>query len=100
MQSSANNRSEMFSMIEQWKASGLSQKAYYRQLNLSYHVFHYWYKVYRDEKGETPNNTSTFVPLRLQPPPTHTAIMELVLLDGKRILFHQQPSAEFIKALL
>lgn len=100
MQSSANNRTEMFSMIDQWKESGLSQKAYCRQQNLSYHVFHYWYKVYRDEKGVAPDCNSTFVPLRLQQPTTHTAIMELVLQDGKRILFHQQPTSEFLKALL
>jgi hypothetical protein len=100
MQSSANNRTEMFSLIEHWKASGLSQKAYCRQQNLRYHVFHYWYKVYRDEKGVVPDSNSTFVPLRLQQPLGQSAVLELVLSDGKRILFHQQPSAEFIKALL
>ena len=100
MQASTDNRTTMLSMIEQWKGSGLSQKAYCRQQNLSYHVFHYWYKVYRDEKGTTPSDNSTFVPLRLQQSLSHTAVMELVLLDGKRILFHQQPSADFIRALL
>jgi hypothetical protein len=100
MQAPANNRTEMFSMIEQWKASSLSQKAYCRQQNLSYHVFHYWYKVYRDEKGEDSSKQASFVPFHLQQPITHTAVMELVLSDGKRILFHQQASAAFIKALL
>jgi hypothetical protein len=90
----------MFLMIEHWKGSGLSQKAYCRQQNLSYHVFHYWYKVYRDEKGEDSGQQASFVPLRLQQPITHSAILELVLSDGKRILFHHQPSADFIKALL
>jgi hypothetical protein len=100
MQSSANNRTEMFFLIEQWKGSGLSQKAYCRQQNLSYHVFHYWYKVYRDEKGEDSGKQASFIPLRLQQPITHSAVMELILSDGKRILFHQQPTSEFLKALL
>ena len=100
MQAPTSTRTEMFSMIENWKQSGLSQKAYCRQQNLSYHVFHYWYKVYRDHEGEGSSKQASFVPLHIQAPLTHTAVMELVLRDGKRLLFHQQPSADFIKELL
>jgi hypothetical protein len=100
MQASSDNRTTMFSMIEQWKASGLSQKAYCRQQNLSYHVFHYWYKVYRDEKGVAPNDNATFVPLRIEAQPVARSLFELILPNGKRLVFHQQPSAEFLKALL
>ena len=100
MQSSANNRTEMFLMIEQWQVSGLSQKAYCRQQNLSYHVFHYWYKVYRDEKEVAPRDKSTFVPLRMEAQPGVHGIFELILPNGNRLVFYQQPAAEFIKALL
>lgn len=100
MQAPTSTRTEMFSMIENWKQSGLSQKAYCRQYNIRYFVFHYWYKVYRDHKGEESSNKPAFVPLHINGAPSVRPVLELILLDGKRILFHQQPTADFIKALL
>lgn len=100
MQAPASTRSEMFSIIEDWKTSGLSQKAYCRQHNIRYYVFHYWYKVYRDQNEEQSNNTPAFVPLQIQKSLPSTSVMELVLPDGKRLLFHHEPSLDFLKALL
>jgi hypothetical protein len=90
----------MFSLIEGWKGSGLSQKAYYRQHQITYCSFHYWYKVYRDQNGEEKSSRSAFVPLRIESAPAARPLMELVLLDGKRLVFHHQPSLDFLKALL
>lgn len=100
MQASASTRSEMLSMIDGWKGSGLSQKTYCRQHNIRYYVFHYWYKVYRDERVEQKSKQPTFVPLQIQRPLSPTTVLELVFLDGKRLLFYQQPSLDFLKALL
>jgi hypothetical protein len=90
----------MFLMIDGWKGSGLSQKAYCLKHSVPYYVFHYWYKVYRDEKGEPNNNKPAFVPLRVASVPSARPLMELVLPDGKRLLFNQQPTVDFLKALL
>jgi hypothetical protein len=90
----------MFLIIEGWKGSGLSQKAYCRQHNVPYYVFHYWYKVYRDEKNEPGASKPTFVPVRVEGAPSARPLMELILPGGKRLLFHQQPAVDFLKALL
>ena len=85
-------------MIGSWKQSGLSQKAWCEQNNIQYYVFHYWYKRYRDEQASS--NSSTFIPLGVNPPITTCASVEVVLPDGKRILFHQAISSDYLKALI
>src|SRR4249919_1323075 len=96
MQSKEEARQQMFAMIMQWQQSGLSQKAWCRQSGIAYHVFHYWYKRYRDT-----NNTSrmsSFTELKVQP--AAFGFMELLFPDGKRLLFHQPVSSDFIKAII
>ena len=96
MQSKEEVKHRMFAKIEQWQQSGLSQKAWCEQAGIPYHVFHYWYKRYRDKN--IPSSTSSFVELKLQP-----AIMgfaELLLPDGKRLIFHQPVSSDFLKAII
>ena len=81
-------------MIAAWQQSGQSQKQFCLQNNIVYHVFHYWYKIYRDQQ---PGNES-FVIVDIAP--QLQANVELHLTDGKRIIFHQPVSAEFLKALI
>lgn len=38
---------KMFSMIEDWRQSGVSQKTFCQQLELPLCRFYYWYKAYR-----------------------------------------------------
>jgi hypothetical protein len=97
MQSSEEIKQQMFAHIEQWKQADLSQKAYCEQHNLFYHVFHYWYKRYRDNQSMKP--ASTFVELQVQQSTMQPAV-ELLLPDGKRFLFHQPVSSDYLKALI
>lgn len=93
-------REQMFNLVKGWQQSVLSQKLFCEQNGIRYHVFHYWYKRYRDSNAE--NKEATFIPLQikpLQPAITNTGI-ELLLTDGRRILFHQPVSADFIKAII
>jgi len=100
MQAPSSNRLQMLSLIEGWKGSGLSQKAYCRHHQITYCSFHYWYKVYRDQSGEEKTNRPAFVPLRVEGAGAARPLMELVLPGGKRLLFHHQPTVDFLKALL
>lgn len=87
-------------MIASWKQTGLSQKAYCQQNNIRYHVFHYWYKRFRDQQVAVED--ARFVPLNVKPssfPVSHFEV-EIVLPDGKRILFHQPVSSDYLKALI
>lgn len=91
---------EMFAMVSHWQQSRQSQKSYCEQHGIRYHVFHYWYKRFRDSQGV--NQDATFIPLQiksLQTVSTNAGI-ELILADGKRVLFYQSVSADFIKAII
>lgn len=56
-------RERMMVMIEDWKSSGLKQKHYCVARNIAYHVFHYWYGVYRmDSPGK-----ESFLPVKIKP---------------------------------
>ena len=92
----------MYAHIEQWEQSGLSQKVYCEQHTLKYHVFHYWYKLYRDQHQAAqsqPKASASFLPLTLVNPSSATVI-ELHLSGSQRLVFHQMVSADYLKALI
>jgi hypothetical protein len=63
MQTKEEQRAQNLQMITQWKESGLSQKSFCTANNIAYHIFHYWYGVYRSKKA----TTNLFVPLNIVP---------------------------------
>ena len=98
MQTKDEVRRRMYNHIEQWQQSGLTQKAFCLQNDLSYHIFHYWYKVYRNKGNRA---ASAFVKLDLPPAAGYgTPHSELILPDGKRFLFHQPLCIDYLKALI
>ena len=96
MRSKEEIRQQMFSMLDQWQQSGLSQKAWCIQSGIAYHVFHYWYKRYRDRSNALQNHS--FVELKVQS--CAMAGIELILPDGRRLLFHQSVSSDYLKAII
>jgi hypothetical protein len=100
MQYNKQTQEDMLRMINSWKQSGLSQKAYCEQNNIRYYVFHYWYKRYRDQQDTVEN--ATFIPLNVKPSafPVSSSAIEVLLADGKRILFHQPVGPDYLKALI
>lgn len=102
MQYDKDTQQQMFSLISGWKQSGLSQKVYCEQNQIRYHVFHYWYKRYRDEQLVSKEIEASFIPLTVKASFSDgtCANVEVVLADGKRILFHQPVSIDFLKAVI
>ena len=95
MESKQQIREHHFAMIASWQQSGQSQKQFCLQNNIAYHVFHYWYKVYRSEQVVA---GGSFVAVKIVP--QLQANVELHFTDGRRIVFHQPVSADFLKALI
>jgi hypothetical protein len=97
-----NDKQQMFQMIEGWKTSGLTQIGYCKQKGIAYHVFHYWYKLYRDEQEQNTSPTSSFVELQVEDTTILSSAtnVELLLPDGKRLLFHGRVDACFLRLLL
>jgi len=86
-------RELMFEQVRVWQDSGLSQKKFCEQENIPYHVFHYWYKVYRNKDKPV---GGSFVKLQVEP----VCRVEIICTDGKRLLFHEPVSADYLKALI
>jgi hypothetical protein len=64
MQDKKEHRLQKLQMIDQWQQSGLSQKSFCAANGIAYHVFHYWYGVYRSDKS----TSGSFLPLQIQHP--------------------------------
>lgn len=88
-------REQRISMIADWLQSGLSQKQYCLQNHIGYQVFHYWHKAYRRQQSSC---GGSFVTVEMQAPQQPN--VEVLLADGKRIIFHQAVSVAFLKALI
>lgn len=101
MPASNEQRASMLALIEQWGQSGMRQKDFYRQHNIPSHVFYYWLKRYQKQKTRRRKlvpATNGFV--QLQPSVLSSSNIELHLPNGNRIVFHQQVSVDYLKALI
>jgi len=99
MQSTEQLREQNIAMINAWQQSGLSQKQYCLQNNIAYHIFHYWYKRYRDKQAGRGSGSAGFIPLTVNGA-SATGYVELQLPDGKKILFHGPVSVDYLKAMI
>jgi hypothetical protein len=95
MESRQQTKEQQLAMIATWQQSGQSQKQFCLQNKIAYHVFHYWYKVYRSQVATT---SGSFVAVNIAP--QLQCNIELYLTNGNRIVFHQGVSADFLKALI
>jgi len=96
MQDKKEHRAAMLQMITQWQQSRLTQKTYCATNNIAYHVFHYWYGVYRSKQ----NAGRCFLAVNI----TSTASPEKITITGingiqVQLAFTDQ-SVHFIKQLL
>ena len=90
-------RKKMLALIDKWTTSDLSQKAFCIQHKIPYYVFHYWYKRYREHKVVS-KDKSSFLPIHFDSP--GGAYAELVMPNGKRLLFHQPAEINILVQLL
>jgi hypothetical protein len=92
-------RQERYNMIADWQQSGQTQKQYCEAKNIPYHVFHYWYKQYRNNEEPPPAAPAGFTAVRL-PADTSSANAALVLPDGRCLVFYQPVSSDYLRALI
>jgi hypothetical protein len=99
MRSQPEVREQMFKLIEQWQQSSLTQNAFCQQQSIRYHVFHYWYKRYREQYANPQSDVSSFVKLQIAKPITDGSV-EIIYPGGIRIVFHEPVSSNYLKALI
>ena len=100
MPTSESTREIMFSAISQWQSSGLTQLRFCKEKNIRYHVFHYWYKQFRLKDAPSESNTRRFIALSSFTSSASSVFAELSVSNGKRLIFHQPVSADFLNALI
>lgn len=96
MQNKQELREQMMAMIENWQASGLKQRDYCATKKVAYHVFHYWYGVYRAKK----NDTGSFLPVKVTPVASKE---QITIVGASGIKVHiplTKQSIDFVKQLL
>jgi hypothetical protein len=93
-----NWRQEMFSLIKQWQTSGINQKDFCKQHDLSMHAFYYWLRKYKQ------TNTSSndgFLPVEIVPPVNDTrGDIQIHYPNGVLITLDKAVSISRIKALI
>jgi hypothetical protein len=98
MKNKDTQRVQQFAMIEQWKSSGLNQRKFCEDNQIAYHVFHYWYGVYRSYQRPK----TSFLPVQVQQP--EQPIASNIIIKGARgievLLPVNQQSIDIIKQLL
>ncbi len=99
MQLQPGIRQQKFAMIEQWRTSGLTQKAFCEQHSIRYYVFHYWYKRYKMQQADVHDKAGSFVKLRITKP-SGAGGVEINYPGGIRIIFHEAVSSSYLKTLV
>lgn len=96
MQNKKEQREQMMVMITDWQSSGLKQRDYCAANKVAYHVFHYWYGVYRAKKADI----GSFLPVKV----TSVDSKEQITITGVSGIQVQIPltqqSIGFVKQLL
>lgn len=94
MTSSRLRTSDGLQLIDQWQASGMTQKAFCESKGIGYARFHYWYAIYRSKACEH----SGFISVEVAPP------ADTIVLCGTNGIQLQlsvcMASATFVKQLL
>jgi|SRR5664279_381508 len=99
MRNKSEVREQMFKIIEQWQRSGVTQNKFCEEQSIRYHVFHYWYKRYRQQNANPQRTASSFVKLQIAKPITDGSV-EIIYPGGIRIVFHEPVNSNFLKSLV
>lgn len=96
MQNKKEHRAKMLEIIIQWQQSGLTQRSFCATTNIAYHVFHYWYGLYRSQQ----NAPGSFLPLNV----TTSVNQEQIIVKGVNgiqvLLPFTDQSVGFVRQLL
>jgi len=92
-------------LIESWQTSNLTQKQFCTQHAIAYSGFHYWFKKFREEDAPSQEGlgfATVKIPTSHKKPVERQGSVqaELVLPDGRRVIFYQGVDVQFVRALL
>lgn len=74
MRRSEKRKEEMYLAVELWQESGLSQRAFCEKEGISYQVFGYWLRKFRQKKAPGAGKRPGFVDVNVGPSPAAEGI--------------------------
>jgi len=90
---------EMFSLIKKWQNSGINQKNFCNQHEITLHAFYYWLRKYKQAHERSENG---FVPVEIEPLGNNSKKEEIQIYypNGVLIILDKAVSLSRIKALI
>ena len=94
-----NWKREMFSLIRKWQNSGMNQKDFCIQHELTLHAFYYWLRKYKNLHQTSENG---FVPVEIEPLGNNSKREEIQIHYPNGVLITLDKAVSFsrIKALI
>lgn len=79
----------------------MTQREFCEKKDITYAKFQYWMKRYTEAKGYPLEPTPSFLPVHVESEkPVQAGSLEVFYPDGRRVVFHQEVEAAFLRALL
>ena len=93
---------EMYPIVEDWQASGLTQKEYSRRHGMPKHILPYWAARYRQEKNGEDEKPVGFAPIKFATPvgATPERNVEIVLPNGIVVRLPDRVSPSYLQQVL
>lgn len=88
----------MFPLIKKWQASGISPKEFCNKHDLSFHIFYYWLRKYKQQQTSL---RSGFIPVEVNPvEEPFKRELQILYPNGVQITLSDEVSIPRIKALI
>lgn len=85
---------KMFSLVDQYRSSGLSIKVFSEQNNIKRPTFIYW--IQKKKQSEKKDNIGNFLPINLPAPKVKNVPIEILYPNGVKILL-DSPDKEQVR---
>ena len=99
----SEHRRKMFSLIKRYLESDMSGRDFYRQHNLSEHLFYYWRRQYLDSQPSSANNKFVAVEVKSPEQPSVNDIKGVIQIqypNGVQVTVEESVSISRLRALI
>ena len=96
-QQNQERQQTMYWLVEEQLKSGMSQKKFSQQKQISLHVFRYWYKKYQQQFTE---KEQRFIPLKINPSADSCTRLQIQYPNGVNLYLPASLDMQTIKTLI
>jgi predicted acetyltransferase len=94
------NKIEMLQFIEEWKQSGESQTTFCKNKKLSFHIFYYWLRRYKDQSRPA-TTRKAFIPVTIPVNEmTSSNEIEIYYPNGVRIVLPKNSDLSMVRTFI